>query len=154
PLQRRRHRTRDLHRQADLESHRRQRLEDHGADRSRRRGVDERRAQEPGAAHQRPRRRVAARGRGGDEGRRRRPRDRLGSAGQVMSATFTSTYSRTPPAKYVSDKMRNVLKYLISYYNLSPVALLDAWTDWVDAGARELLERGDLEKIVIEFYKP
>ena len=71
-----------------------------------------------------------------------------------MSATFTSTYSRTHTAKYVSDKMRNVLKYLISYYNLSPVALLDAWTDWVDAGARDLLERGDLEKIVIEFYKP
>ena len=71
-----------------------------------------------------------------------------------MSATFTSTYSRTHTAKYVSDKMRNVLKYLISHYNLSPVALLDAWTDWVDAGARELLERGDLEKIVIEFFKP
>ena len=71
-----------------------------------------------------------------------------------MSMTFTSTYSRTHTSRYVSDKMRNVLKYLILYYNLSPVALLDAWTDWVDIAARELLERGDLEKIVIEFYKP
>jgi hypothetical protein len=71
-----------------------------------------------------------------------------------MSATFTSTYSRTHTAKYVSDKMRNVLKYLISYYNLNPTSLLDAWTSWVDAGARELLERDDLEKIIVEFYKP
>lgn len=71
-----------------------------------------------------------------------------------MSATFTSTYSRTHTAKFVSDKMRNVLKYLISHYGLNPTALVDAWTDWVDAGARDLLERGDLEKIVIEFYKP
>jgi hypothetical protein len=71
-----------------------------------------------------------------------------------MSATFTSTYSRTHTAKYVSDKMRNVLKYLISHYGLNPTALLDSWTDWVDSGAREMLELGHLEKIVIEFYKP
>src|SRR5688572_12229711 len=71
-----------------------------------------------------------------------------------MSATFTSTYSRTHTAKYVSDKMRNVMKYLISHYGLNPTALLDSWTDWVDSGAREMLELGHLEKIVIEFYKP
>jgi hypothetical protein len=71
-----------------------------------------------------------------------------------MSATFTSAYSRTHTAKYVADKMRNVLKYLISYYSLNPTALLDAWSQWVDAGARELLERNDLQKIIIEFYKP
>jgi hypothetical protein len=71
-----------------------------------------------------------------------------------MSATFASAYSRTHTAKYVSDKMRNVLKYLISYYGLNPTALLDSWTSWVDAGAREMLELEHLEKIVIEFYKP
>jgi hypothetical protein len=71
-----------------------------------------------------------------------------------MSATYTQAYTRTHTAKYVSDKMRNVLKYLISYYKLDPTALMDSWTSWVDAAAREMLEQGDLEKIVIEFYKP
>jgi hypothetical protein len=71
-----------------------------------------------------------------------------------MSATFTNTYSRTHTAKYFSDKMRVVLKYLVSYYKLDPTALMDSWSDWVDEAAREMLELGDLGVIVIEFYKP
>lgn len=71
-----------------------------------------------------------------------------------MTATIVSAYARTHTAKFVSDKMRNLLKILILYHNLDPTALMDAWTGWVDRAARHWLESGHLQKFIIEFYKP
>ncbi len=71
-----------------------------------------------------------------------------------MTATTVSAYARTHTVKFVSDKMRNLLKILILYHGLDPTALMDAWTGWIDRAARAWMESGDLTKIVIEFYKP
>ncbi len=71
-----------------------------------------------------------------------------------MTVTTTSAYTRAHTAKFLSDKMRNLLKYLIQHYDLCPVKLVDAWTSWVDRAARSWLETGHLEKFVIEFYVP
>jgi hypothetical protein len=66
-----------------------------------------------------------------------------------MTVTTTSAYTRAHTAKFLSDKMRNLLKYLIQHYDLCPVKLVDAWTGWVDKAARSWLETGHLEKFVI-----
>ena len=71
-----------------------------------------------------------------------------------MSVVASMAYARVHTATYVSDKMRNMLKLLIRFHGLDPEALVDAWTDWVDLAARTWMESGDLESIVIEFYKP
>ena len=77
----------------------RERLEDHRADRSRRRDVDERRAQEPraarGSVHD-----VASPPRTTRGQRRlpRRPVDRLGGAGQIMSAHLQPIRARIRPS--------------------------------------------------------
>jgi hypothetical protein len=71
-----------------------------------------------------------------------------------MIATHTTAYNRTHTAAFLSDKMRNLLKIMITYYGLNPTALMDAWTDWVDRAARTWLESGHLAKMVIEFYAP
>ncbi len=71
-----------------------------------------------------------------------------------MTATHTSAYARVHTAAFLSDKMRNLLKIMISYYGLNPTLLLDEWTEWVDRAARAWLESGHLTKIVIEFYIP
>lgn len=68
--------------------------------------------------------------------------------------TVTRAYTRTHTAAFVSDKMRNLLKILIQYYGLNPIALTDAWSSWIERAARIWLESGDLQKIIIEFYKP
>jgi hypothetical protein len=71
-----------------------------------------------------------------------------------MSAVSTHAYARAHTAAFVSDKMRNLLKLLILHHGLNPTALVDAWSSWVDRAARTWLESGDLQTIVIEFYKP
>jgi hypothetical protein len=71
-----------------------------------------------------------------------------------MTATNVSAYARAHTAAFVSDKMRNLLKNLVQYHGLDPIALMDAWTSWVDRAARTWLESGHLQKFIIEFYKP
>lgn len=71
-----------------------------------------------------------------------------------MTAVYSTTYSRTQTAIYVSDKMRNFLKLLVNRYGLDPSGVVDAWSEWVDRATRYYLETGALTGIVIEFYKP
>ena len=69
-------------------------------------------------------------------------------------AVSTHNYTRTNTAIYVSDKVRNLMRLLIINYGLDPTKLVDAWSDWVQAAARQWMEDGDLKSFVIEFYKP
>jgi hypothetical protein len=71
-----------------------------------------------------------------------------------MTITYASAYTRAHTAKFVSAKMRTLLKLLVQYHGLDPTALVDAWTDWIDGAARTWLESGHLASIVIEFYRP
>jgi hypothetical protein len=71
-----------------------------------------------------------------------------------MIATNVSAYARAHTAKFASDKMRNLMKLVVTRHGLDPIALVDAWTNWVDRAARTWLESGHLQKFIIEFYKP
>jgi Bacterial HORMA domain 2 len=71
-----------------------------------------------------------------------------------MTTTYATAYTRAHTAKFVSDKMRTLLKFLVQYHGLDPTTLVDAWTKWADRAARAWLESGHLTSIVIEFYKP
>lgn len=66
--------------------------------------------------------------------------------------TTTIAYARTHTAAYVSDKIRTLIKRLISSYGLDPTALADAWVDWVERAARTWMESGHLTGFVIEFH--
>ena len=78
----------------------------------------------------------------------------MGSAGLIMNAVNTLSYTRTNTAIYVSDKMRSLMRALILHYGLDPQKLVDAWSGWVHEAARQWMETGDLVKFVIEFYHP
>jgi len=71
-----------------------------------------------------------------------------------MSTVATNTYTSTHSTTFVSDRMRLLLKILVSQYGLNPEKLVDAWHDWVDRGVKTWLESGHLKSIVIEFYMP
>jgi hypothetical protein len=68
--------------------------------------------------------------------------------------THSNAYTRTHTAIFVADKLRNLMKVLVSDAGLDPTKLVDAWSSWVEKAARKLLETGYLNKIIIEFYMP
>lgn len=68
--------------------------------------------------------------------------------------THTNAYTRTHTAVFVTDKLRGLMKQIVTDAGLDPTKLVDAWSTWAEAAARKLLETGHLNKIIIEFYQP
>lgn len=68
--------------------------------------------------------------------------------------THSNTYTRTHTAVFVADKLRILMKQLVTDAGLDPTALVDDWSTWVGSAVRTLLESGHLKTIIIEFYRP
>lgn len=68
--------------------------------------------------------------------------------------THSNAYTRTHTAIFVADKLRILMKQLVTDAGLDPTKLVDAWSGWVQAAARTLLETGHLKSVIIEFYQP
>lgn len=66
----------------------------------------------------------------------------------------TSTYTRTHTAAFVADKLRTLLRVLVTEYGMSPEKLLDSWNDWANEAAQTWLISGHLTQVMIEFYRP
>lgn len=70
-----------------------------------------------------------------------------------MTTVSTKVYARSHSEIFLSERMRNLLKDLVVANGLDPAKLIDEWKEWVDRGVRAWLATGDLQGVVIEFYK-
>lgn len=68
--------------------------------------------------------------------------------------THSNAFARTHTAVFAADKLRILMKQLVTDAGLDPTELVDAWSNWVGPAARTLLESGHLKTIIIEFFRP
>lgn len=68
-------------------------------------------------------------------------------------STFVSVNTYTHSVTYVTDKILHSLQRIILLSGLSPEKLTSSW-EVLECGIKKWLETEDLEKIVLEIYKP
>jgi hypothetical protein len=66
---------------------------------------------------------------------------------------YTNAFSRTHSIVFLSDNLRNTLREVVRENGLDPHKLMQDWQT-IERGIRVWLEDGDLNNIVIEFFKP
>jgi hypothetical protein len=66
---------------------------------------------------------------------------------------YTHAFSQTHSIVFLSDNLRNTLREVIRENGLDPSKLMQDW-ETIERGIRVWLQDGDLNNIVIEFFKP
>lgn len=71
----------------------------------------------------------------------------------MSTYAYSQTYSQTHSIVFLSDNLRNTLREVIRENGISPQKLMQDW-ETIERGITTWLESGDLNNIVIEFFKP
>jgi hypothetical protein len=68
-------------------------------------------------------------------------------------STQTYVYTKSHSVNFFSDSMRVALRELIRENGLDPDKLMQEWST-IQRGVRTWLDSGDLNEVVVEFYRP
>ncbi len=71
----------------------------------------------------------------------------------MSTYAYSQAYSQTHSIVFLSDNLRNTLREVIRENGISPQKLMQDW-ETIERGIQTWLQSGDLNNIVVEFFKP